>query len=313
MSWNPTLEPDCPDCEMRDVVDTIIVPRSRDLGGFSVRRVLPSAKRRLVGPFIFFDQVGPATFQAGEGGIDVRPHPHVGLATVTYLFEGEFQHRDSLGSNQMIYPGEVNWMIAGRGIAHSERTSAATRDSAHGLYGIQTWVALPKDHEDTAPAFEHVAQSGLPHIEADGVDARLILGTAYGASAPVKTFQPMFYLSAKLSSGSRLPLPDEHEERAIHILSGSVQIGDDWYTDGQMLVFKPGAPIVMTAGPDGAHLMLLGGASMDGPRHVWWNFVASSQERIEAAKADWADPARRAERFPLPPGDEAEFIPLPDR
>ncbi|MEO1476676.1 MAG: pirin family protein [Pseudomonadota bacterium] len=312
MSWNPSLDPDCPEANCPDSIETIIVPRTRDLGGFDVRRVLPSAKRRMVGPFVFLDQMGPAEFAAGEGGIDVRPHPHIGLATVTFLHDGEFQHRDSLGTNQMIYPGEVNWMIAGHGIAHSERTSDTTRTEPHKLAGIQTWVALPEAHEDAPPAFEHVEKTALPHIEYDGVDARLILGSAYGEKAPVKTFQPMFYLDMKLTAGARIPLPDDYEERAVYIISGSVGAAGDWFEAGQMLVFRPNDPIALSAGTEGAHLMLLGGEAMDGPRHIWWNFVASSKERIEDAKADWADPDRRKVRFPLPPDDRDEFIPLPD-
>ncbi len=311
MSWNPALEPQCPDCTSLESIATLIIPRTRDLGGFEVRRALPSAQRRMVGPFAFFDHVGPASFAPGEGGIDVRPHPHIGLATVTYLHKGEFRHRDSLGTDQMIYPGEVNWMIAGRGIVHSERTSEETRAGHHHLLGIQTWVALPQAHEEAAPAFEHVKEASLPHLEADGLDAHLILGTAYGERAPVKTFQDMFYVDMVLRNGAVAPLPDEHEERAVYVISGSVGIAGDWFEEGRMLVFRPGDPITLKAGPGGAHLMALGGEPMDGPRHVWWNFVASDRDRIEAAKEDWRDPDRRARRFPLPPGDAGEFIPLP--
>ncbi|MEL7129422.1 MAG: pirin family protein [Pseudomonadota bacterium] len=312
MGWNPSLEPEGPQKSSFDSVETVIMPRSRDLGGFSVARVLPSAKRRMIGPFVFLDHFGPTRFDPGEGGIDVRPHPHIGLATVTYLLEGEFQHRDSLGTNQMIYPGEVNWMIAGHGIAHSERTSDATRAKGHALLGLQTWVALPKTHEDMAPAFEHVERTALPHLEADGLDARLILGTAYGEHAPVKTFQEMFYLSAMLRAGASMALPDTHEERGLYLLSGSVLIGDMAFEACQLLVFKPGENITLTAGADGAEFVLLGGEPMDGPRYLWWNFVASTKDRIEAAKADWLDPERRAKRFPLPPDDASDFIPLPD-
>jgi redox-sensitive bicupin YhaK (pirin superfamily) len=307
MSWRFAEEPDCPDCG--DHLETLIIPRSRDLGGFSVRRVLPSRQRRLVGPFIFFDQMGPAQFIDGNG-IDVRPHPHIGLATVTYLFDGEFQHRDSLGSDQMIRPGAVNWMIAGRGITHSERTSAATRQGgAHSLFGIQTWVALPKQYETIEPAFEHVPRDALPELAEPDKTVRLILGSAYGEQAPVKTFSPMFYVTADLRPGAKLPLPVEHEERAAYVVEGAITVGGMPHDTHEMLVFRPGDHVTITAGERGARLMLLGGESMDGPRHVWWNFVASSKDLIEAAKADWMRPDHG--RFTLPPGDDAEFIPLP--
>lgn len=289
-------------------VETVIVPRARDLGGFEVRRALPAPKRQMVGPFIFFDQMGPAEFLTGQG-VDVRPHPHIGLATVTYLYRGEFHHRDSLGSNQVILPGAVNWMVAGRGVTHSERTSAATRGAPHDLFGIQTWVALPAAAEEAAPSFEHHGREALPVIEAEGVRARLILGTAYGEKAPAQVFSQTFYVDAVMEPGAQLPLPDDHEDRGLYVVEGEIEVAGEVYAAGRMLVFRPGDRITLGAGPVGARLLLLGGATLEGPRYIWWNFVASSQEKIEAAKEAWRREDR--ERFNLPPGDEAEFIPAP--
>ena len=310
MSWNPTLEPACPDAADLDAIETLIVPRARDIGGFEVRRALPAPKRQLVGPFIFFDKMGPAEFLTGQG-IDVRPHPHVGLATVTYLFRGEFQHRDSLGSDQVIHPGAVNWMIAGQGVTHSERTSAATRANPHALFGIQTWVALPDRDEDVAPGFEHQSEAALPIVEDAGARVRLILGTAWGARAPVKTFSEMFYADAELAPGAVLPLPDDHEDRGLYVVDGAIEIAGDSFEAGRMLVFRPGDRLAVRAGPRGARVMALGGETLGGERYIWWNFVASSRERIEAAKAAWAEGDWENGRFQLPPGDTGEFIPLP--
>lgn len=306
MSWNEALDPICPDSQGSDAIEQLIVPRARDLGGFSVRRVLPSAKRRTLGPFIFFDHMGPTDFEPGQG-IDVRPHPHIGIATVTYLLEGELQHRDSLGTDQMIYPGAVNWMIAGRGITHSERTSARTRRAASRLSGIQTWVALPKAHEETAPAFEHHPKEALPFLESEGKTLRLILGRAYGEAAPVKTFSDMFYADAVLQAGAKLALPDDHEERGLYVLEGSIAVDDASHAAERMLVFRSGRQVTVEAGPAGARLLLLGGKTFAEPRYIWWNFVSSSKERIEAAKQDW-----RQGRFALPPNDDREFTPLPE-
>lgn len=310
MSWNPTLAPVTPTGAEIDAIETVIVPRARDLGSFEVRRALPAPQRQMVGPFIFFDQAGPAEFLTGQG-VDVRPHPHIGLATVTYLFRGEFQHRDSLGTNQMIHPGAVNWMIAGNGVTHSERTSEATRKAPHSLFGIQTWVALPERDEEAPAAFEHQGKDALPFFEEAGVRARLILGSAWGARAPVKVFNEMFYLDVELAPGAAVPLPDDHEDRGIYIVSGSVTIGGEPFEAGRMMTFRPGDRLGVTAGPQGARLMLLGGETMGGPRHIWWNFVASSREKIDAAKEAWRAGDWAHGRFRLPPGDEAEFIPLP--
>ncbi|MGL4404483.1 MAG: pirin family protein [Notoacmeibacter sp.] len=305
MSWNPAFDHDADAAKP----DMVIVPRARDLGGFSVRRALPAPQRQMVGPFIFFDQMGPAEFITGEG-IDVRPHPHIGLATVTYLLKGEFQHRDSLGTNQMIYPGEVNWMIAGHGITHSERTSAETRANPSSLYGIQTWVALPDEAEDTKAAFEHHASEALPFIEAEGASVRLILGRGWGEKAPVSTFTDMIYADAVLLPGAQLPLPHDHEDRGIYVLEGSIEIAGDVFDAGRMMVFRPGDHIRVKAGERGARLIVLGGETLNGPRHIWWNFVASSKEKIEAAKEAWMKGDFEHGRFQLPPGDDQEFIPI---
>ncbi len=285
-------------------IETVIIPRARDLGGFEVRRALPSAERQMVGPFIFFDQAGPAEFLTGQG-IDVRPHPHIGLATVTYLYEGEIFHRDNLGTQLPIRPGDVNWMTAGRGIVHSERTAPELRAAGSKLFGIQSWVALPKSHEDGAPAFEHVGKADLPTVEGEGKRVRVIAGRAFGASSPVKAAWETLYADVILSAGAKLPIAADHEERAIYTLSGTVSIAGDRFPPGQLLVFRPGDAITVTAEED-ARLMLLGGDSMDGPRHIWWNFVHSDLDRIEAAKAEWA-----AGKFHKVPDDEVEFIPLP--
>ena len=294
--------------ELSNGLEMVIVTRVREIvDDFKVRRALPSAKRRMVGPFIFLDQMGPEVLRAGSG-LDVAPHPHIGLATVTYLFEGELMHRDSLGFVQAIRPGEVNWMTAGRGIAHSERTPQEMRVSGSDLFGIQSWVAMPKKYEESDPAFAHYGTYELPVIEGEGKRMRLIAGSIYGAKSPVQTFSEMFYADITLVDGARLPIPSEHEERAAFIVEGSVELlpHDGIYYAGQLLIFKPGAEITLRAqGSSSARLMLLGGEPIDGPRHIWWNFVSSSEERIEQAKDDW-----KAGRFaPVP--EETEFIPLP--
>ncbi|MDJ0971737.1 MAG: pirin family protein [Kiloniellales bacterium] len=289
---------------MAETIIRLIDPRSRDLGGFEVRRILPIAKQRMVGPFVFYDHLGPAVFQAGKG-IDVRPHPHIGLATVTYLFEGELMHRDSLGFAQQIRPGDVNWMTAGRGIVHSERSSPDARDRDLTLHAIQSWVALPQSHEETEPSFHHHGGETLPSLEIDGVRLRLIAGSAYGETSPVKVFSPTFYLAAEMPAGSRLTLPSEHEERAVHVADGVVSVQGQTLSVGQMAVFVAGAEITVQAEAESL-VMLLGGAAMDGERHIWWNFVSSSKDRIEQAKADWKEG-----RFDAVPG-ESEFIPLPE-
>ena len=288
-------------------IDVIIESRTRELiNDFKVRRVLPSPRRRMVGPFIFFDEMGPEILGAGRG-LDVAPHPHIGLATVTYLFRGEILHRDSLGTRQPILPGEVNWMTAGSGIAHSERTPKELRGVSKELFGIQSWVALPERDEETAPTFFHYEAGGLPFLEGEGKKLRLIAGSLFGERSPVKTFSEMFYADALLEPGAKLQLPAEHEERAVFIVAGSVQFPpvEGTFGAGQLIVFQPGAEIVSLAGPEKARLILLGGAPL-GKRHIWWNFVSSSRERIEQAKDDWT-----AGRF-VPVPDETESIPLPE-
>lgn len=287
-------------------VDTVIVPRARDIGGFEVRRALPSRHRQMVGPFIFWDQMGPAQFAEGEG-MDVRPHPHIGLATLTYLFDGEIMHRDSLGTEQPIRPGEVNWMTAGRGIVHSERTDPALRASGAPLFGIQAWVALPQRHEETEPGFAHVGTDALPVIEGEGKRVRVIAGSLWGAHSPVPTFSEMIYADAVLEAGSQLPVPAEHEERAIYVAEGTISIADDRFEGGRLLILHPGDGVMIEA-VSHARVLVLGGEPMDGPRYIWWNFVSSSRDRIEAARADW-----KAKRFAVVPGDAEEFIPLPER
>lgn len=309
MSWNPALEPGCP-TPGRAEIETLIIPRSRDLGGFEVRRALPAPKRQMVGPFIFFDQVGPAEFVTGQG-IDVRPHPHIGLGTVTYLFAGAFEHRDSLGTHQMIHPGEVNWMVAGNGVTHSERSSAETRAGRSELFGIQTWVALPEAEEDRAASFEHHGSPALPVLEGRGKRVRLILGRGWGATAPVATFSDMIYADAMLEPGVALPLPDDHEDRGVYVVAGTISVAGEVFAAGRMMVFRPGDAITLTAGEGGARVMILGGETLPGPRYIWWNFVASSTEKIEAAKAAWAEGDWAHGRFRLPPGDTQAFVPLP--
>ncbi len=308
MSWNPTQKPDCPETSL-DALETLIIPRARDLGGFEVRRALPSPKRQMVGPFIFFDQMGPAEFIT-DGGIDVRPHPHIGLGTVTYLYQGEFEHRDSLGTHQMIYPGEVNWMVAGRGVTHSERTSAETRATRHNLFGIQTWIALPDDAEDMAPDFEHHKKEALPELDDDGVAAKLILGSAYGHTSPVTMQSETFYLDVILKPGTHFPLPDDHEDRGIYVTEGSIEIAGEVFEAGRMMVFRPGDRISVRAGDTGARLMALGGATMNESRYIWWNFVSSSRDKIEEAKEAWKAADWENGPFKLPPGDEDEHIPI---
>ncbi|HVY04691.1 MAG TPA: pirin family protein [Burkholderiales bacterium] len=283
----------------------VVESRKRDLGGFEVRRILPYAGGRMVGPFIFLDHMGPVAFSAGKG-IDVRPHPHVCLATVTYLFDGEIEHRDSLGVVQAIKPGDVNWMTAGRGIAHSERTGAALRAKGHCLHGLQSWVALPLADEETEPSFFHHDAADLPARTADGVALRVIAGEAFGMRSPVRVFSTMFYVDAKLDAGTVLAVPDDHAERAAYVVEGGMVIEGREFGEGTLVILRPGEHATLQARTP-SRVALLGGDALEGERHIWWNFVASSQERIERAKADW-----KAGRFAKVPGDD-EFIPLPER
>jgi len=286
-------------------IEHLLRSHPRDIGGFAVRRVLPSVPKQMVGPFIFFDHMGPARLAPG-GGLDVRPHPHIGLATVTYLFDGEILHRDSLGKVQPIRPGDVNWMTAGRGIVHSERTPPELRATGSGVHGIQTWVALPRDSEEVEPSFFHHPVATLPVIELPGVTVRVIAGHAFGARSPVAVFSETLYAAAELAPDATLALPPEHEERGVYVVEGSATIGETRVDPGQLAILAAGAEAEVRA-QSSTVLMLLGGAKMDGPRFIWWNFVSSSKERMERAKADW-----REDRFAPVPG-ETERIPLPER
>ena len=304
MTWLPDTDPVPGDKQSCGAIEHVIVPRSRDLGGFEVRRALPSVKTQMVGPFIFFDQMGPAEFILGTG-IDVRPHPHIGLATVTYLFEGEMWHRDSLGSSLAIKPGDVNLMTAGRGIVHSEREAPEMNAKTRRMFGIQAWVALPKSHEESAPAFAHHGVDELPRITGEGKRVRLIMGEAFGHTAPTAFPHPTLYAEAVLAPGAILPFDADYDERGIYIASGTIDIAGQTFEAGRLLTFKPGDRISILATSQ-ARLMMLGGEPMDGQRHIWWNFVSSSKDRIDAAKEDW-----RQKRFALVPGDEVERIDLP--
>jgi len=305
MSFFPAKDPAPGDARAADAIDLIIVPRSVDVGHFAVRRALPHTRRRMVGPFIFFDHFGPAEFHAGQG-IDVRPHPHIGLATVTFLFDGEIMHRDSLGTAAAIRPGEVNWMTAGRGIVHSERTAPDHRKEGEPIHGLQCWVALPMTDEEGTPSFFHHDSAALPLLRDEGKTVRVVAGNAYGMRSPVATPMETLFADVTLAAGVALPVDADTEERAIYLISGDVEIAGDRFSPGQLLVLRPGDAITVTA-VDDARLVLLGGAAMDGPRHIWWNFVSSRKERIEQAKADW-----KLARFDTVPGDDQEFIPLPE-
>jgi hypothetical protein len=286
------------------VVEATIVPPTRSLGdGFEVRRALPSVQRRTIGPFVFLDEMGPVKMAPGSG-LDVRPHPHIGLATVTYLFEGEILHQDSLGVRQPIRPGDVNWMIAGRGIVHSERTPLPLRAQGHSVWGLQSWLALPQHEEERAPSFHHYPASDLPELGGAGVKLRVIAGTFGALGSPVKTLSPTFYADARLDQDAEITLTPEHEERGAYIVDGSISVDGESFPRGRLLVFRPAVHVVLSAQVP-ARVMLLGGQTL-GPRHLWWNFVSSSRERIELAKQDW-----KAGRFGAVPGDP-EFIPLPE-
>jgi redox-sensitive bicupin YhaK (pirin superfamily) len=304
MSVTTHAEPKCTQVA-EPTVELHIEGQTRSLGdGFSVRRLLPSVARRMVGPFIFVDHFGPLTMPAGHG-LDVRPHPHINLSTVSYLFEGEILHRDSLGSEQLIRPGAVNWMTAGRGIVHSERSPAAERKSGARLHGLQLWVALPTAFEQIEPTFHHHAANTIPDVARPGAALRIVAGSAYGATAPVHVHSPLFYVDAKLDDAAELPLPDEHRQRAVYVVEGSVYASGVSYGPGNLIVFRSQVPACITARTP-ARVMLLGGEPLDGTRHIFWNFVSSSPDRIERAKQDW-----RERRFPSIPGDDSEFIPLP--
>ena len=305
MSWLPSNDPALGDPKSCDALELVIVPRTRDLGdGFAVRRALPHGQRQMVGPFIFFDHFGPVQFVSGKG-MDVRPHPHIGLATVTYLFDGSIMHRDSEGNIQEVQPGAMNLMTAGSGIAHSERTPDAQRASGQTMLGLQSWIALPKGKEEIAPTFQHYDAGSLPTIQDKGFRARVIAGSSFGTASPVEMVSPWFYVEVSLDVGMSVPLDADHEERAIYLVDGEIEIAGDRHEAPQLLVFRPGDRITVRATKP-ARMMFLGGEALEGPRHIWWNFVSSSKERIEQAKQDW-----KTGRFAHVP-QEHEFIPLPE-
>ncbi len=305
MSFFPGNDPLPGDRFACDAIEMMIIPNARDIGGFEVRRALPTARRRLVGPFIFFDRMGPAILRAGQA-LDVRPHPHIGLATVTYLFDGKIRHRDSLGTEMVIEPGDVNLMTAGRGIVHSERTPEELRGGPLAISGLQTWIALPEDKEEVPPMFENTGRAVLPAFDDGGVSGRLVIGSFAGLRSPVNTASETLYADISLAPGARVAISSDSEERAIYVLDGTVDISGDHFPSDRLLVFRPGDEIVVSS-RQGAHFMLFGGASLASKRYIWWNFVSSSQERIEQAKEEW-----RTGRFDIVPGDAEEFIPLPE-
>ncbi|MEW9806948.1 pirin family protein [Mesorhizobium marinum] len=305
MSFFPGTDPEIGDKLACDGIELMVIPNAKDIGGFAVRRALPTAKRRLVGPFIFFDRMGPAILRAGQA-LDVRPHPHIGLATVTYLFDGRIRHRDSLGTEMVIAPGDVNLMTAGRGIVHSERTPEELRGAPMSMSGLQTWLALPDGGEEVAPLFENTAASELPGFDDAGASGRVVIGAFEGLKSPVRAASETLYADIRLQPGASVRIPADAEERAIYTLGGGVSIAGDLFPEDRLLVFRPGDEIVVSS-EGGAHFMLFGGASLGSKRYIWWNFVSSSRERIEQAKEEW-----KTGRFDIVPGDDKEFIPLPE-
>lgn len=305
MSYFAAQEPACHHQHDNHPIEFDIIPRSVDLGGFEVRRVLPNSQKRMVGPFIFWDQAGPADFLIGQG-IDVRPHPHICLSTMTYLFTGSLLHRDTLGSEQIISPGDVNLMTAGSGIAHSERTPVNVRQQSHHFFGIQCWLALPKQREEVAPDFKHYSKTSLPLHHEKGIALHVVVGSFLGLASPVITESAALFVDCKLSPGTRFSIPATTEERALYLLSGNIVIDGVEYHPSRMLVLKPAQAIECCAKEEEAHFIILGGDALDGDRYIWWNFVASTKERIEQAKVDW-----QTGKFGRIPGDDKEFIPLP--
>lgn len=306
MSFFPCPDPVLGDKTTVDSIETLVIPRTSDIGGLEVRRALPTARRRLVGPFIFFDRMGPAVLRDGDA-LDVRPHPHIGLSTVTYLFDGHIRHRDSLGTEMVIQPGDVNLMTAGRGIVHSERSPEEERSGPLSISGVQTWLALPEQLEEINPEFFHTNAPDLPLMEDREFKGRLIIGSMHGVNSPVIQHAETLYADIEVLPGGRFHIPPTTEERAIYTLRGNVGIAGDVFPSDRLLAFRPGDDIVVEAGPEGAHFMLFGGAALGSKRYIWWNFVSSSKERIEQAKEEW-----RTGRFDIVPGDEEEFVPLPE-
>lgn len=308
MSRTDVPDPIPGDAASVDAIENILVPRARDIGGLMVGRVLPAVGQRMVGPFIFFDEMGPGELIAGAG-MDVRPHPHINLATVTYLFDGQIRHRDSLGYDKLIEPGAVNLMTAGSGIVHSERSDDAARLNDQRIHGVQSWLALPEKYEEIAPSFEHISTLALPTLRDEGLFVRVIFGDFEGLRSPIKTYGGPFYLDVRMQPGAALSIPKSVQERAVFIVSGEVEVDGVLFAPEQMLVLKEGIDItVRNRGERPVRLNIVGGDEMDGPRHIWWNFVSSRKERIEQAKEEW-----RQGRFDTVPGDEAEFIPLPEQ
>ncbi|QKV18900.1 pirin family protein [Oricola thermophila] len=305
MSFFPGNDPEPGDSFACDAIETLVVPKVSDIGGFEVRRALPSLKRKLVGPFIFFDRMGPATFRPGEA-IDVRPHPHIGLSTVTYLYDGTIRHRDSLGTEMVIAPGDINLMTAGRGIVHSERSPEETRQTARRISGLQTWLALPDDKEEIAPSFENTDAASMGVLDGGKAQARVLIGSFHGVSSPVTQFSETLYVDVTLAPGGEIEIPADAEERAVYVVEGEIDIAGDIFAPDRLLVFRPGDRIVVRS-ERGASFMLFGGASLGSRRYIWWNFVSSSRERIEQAKEEW-----KSRCFDIVPGDEEEFIPLPE-
>jgi len=305
MSFFPGTDPEVGDKFACDAIELMVIPSAKDIGGFEVRRALPTARRRMVGPFIFFDRMGPALLRAGQA-LDVRPHPHIGLATVTYLFDGKIRHRDSLGTEMVIAPGDVNLMTAGRGIVHSERTPQELRGAPMSVSGLQTWLALPDGKEEVAPLFENTASIELPEFDDGGAAGRVVIGAFDGLKSPVRAASETLYADIRLEPGASVRIPADAEERAIYTLDGTVSISGDRFSENRLLVFRPGDEIVVSS-ENGAHFMLFGGASLGSKRYIWWNFVSSSRERIEQAKEEW-----KTGRFDIVPGDDKEFIPLPE-
>ena len=305
MSFFPGRDPEPGDALASDQIELMVLANAKDVGGFEVRRALPNAKRRLVGPFIFFDRMGPAILRAGQA-LDVRPHPHIGLSTVTYLFDGKIRHRDSLGTEMVIAPGDVNLMTAGRGIVHSERTPEELRGAPMSISGLQTWLALPTDKEEVPPLFENTLSGALPEFDDAGVAGRVVIGAFEGLRSPVKTASETLYVDLRIAPGAEARISADTEERAIFVLSGSISISGDRFGENRLLVFRPGDELVVQS-ERGAHVMLFGGASLGSQRYIWWNFVSSSRERIEQAKQEW-----KTGRFDIVPGDDEEFIPLPE-
>jgi redox-sensitive bicupin YhaK (pirin superfamily) len=306
MSFFRGQDPAAGDRYACDALETVVVPRTVDLGeGFAVRRALPHSTRRTVGPFVFFDHFGPAEFKSGHG-LDVRPHPHIGLSTLTYLYDGEVIHRDNLGVKAAIHPGAVNWMTAGRGIVHSERTAPDHRREGERLHGLQFWVGMPSDKEEIDPSFAHLDGNELPIVNGEGKTVRVVAGSMFGARSPLATVSETLFADVSLAARAAMPLDAESEERGVYVVSGEIAVSGDRFAAGQLLVFRPTDRITIKA-VQPARFAVIGGAALDGPRHVWWNFVSSRKERIEQAKEDW-----RTGRFGKIPGDDQEFIALPE-